>query len=118
MLSLIFSRKSLRDLIIHENMLFWEENNFSKNNRNFFGQMVFGFGKNTLGTTTCEILGKILRAVPEICDRLQINIFVSKFKKFFPKSPNASIRKVNQSESIFQRFFENFTYYGAVTAQT
>ena len=96
-----FFREKSGSLIIHENVFFWEENNFSKNNRIFFGQSVFGFGKNTLRTTTCEILGKILRAVLEICDRLQINIFVSKFKKIFSKSPNGSIRKVNWLESIF-----------------
>ena len=100
-----FQKKS-GSLIIHENVFFWEENNFSKNNRIFFGQSVFGFGKNTLRTTTCEILGKILRAVLEICDRLQINIFVSKFKKIFSKSPNGSIRKVNWLESIFQHFLK------------
>ena len=99
-----FFREKSGSLIIHENVFFWEENNFSKNNRIFFGQSVFGFGKNTLGTTTCEILGKILGAVLEISDRLQIMIFVSKFKNFFSKSPNGSIRKVNQLESIFQHF--------------
>ena len=99
-----FVRKNSGSLIIHENVFFWEENNFSKNNRIFFGQSVFGFGKNTLGTTTCEILGKILGVVLKICHRLQINIFVSKFKNFFSKSPNGSIRKVNQLESIFQHF--------------
>ena len=99
-----FFRENSCSLIIHENVFFWEENNFSKNNRIFFGQSVFGFGKNTLGTTTCENLGKILGAVLQIRHRLQINIFVSKFKKFFSKSPNGSIRKVNQLESIFQHF--------------
>ena len=99
-----FFREKSGSLIIHENVFFWEENNFSKNNRIFFGQTVFGFGKNTLRTTTCEILRKILRAVLEISDRLQIMIFVSKFKIFFSKSPNGSICKVNQLESIFQHF--------------
>ena len=101
-----FVRKNFSSLIMRKNVFFWEENNFSKNNRIFFGQTVFGFGKNTLGTTTCEILGKILGAVLQICHRLQINIFVSKFKKIFSKSPNGSIRKVNQLESIFQHFLK------------
>ena len=101
-----FFREKSGSLIIHENVFFWEENNFSKNNRIFFGQSVFGFGKNTLRTTTCEILRKILRAVLEISDRLQIMIFVSKFKNFFSKSPNGSIRKVNWLESIFQHFLK------------
>ena len=75
-------------------------------NQLVFGQSVFGFRKNTLRTTTCEILRKILRAVLEISDRLQIMIFVSKFKIFFSKSPNGSIRKVNWLESIFQHFLK------------
>ena len=82
-------------------MFFWEENNFSKKNLNFFGETVFVFGKNILRTTTGENLRKILRAVLEICDRLQINFFVSKFKIFFSKSPNGSIRKVRWFLAIF-----------------
>ena len=83
---------------MRKNVFFWEQNNFSKINRIFFGQSVFRFGKNTLGTTTGEILRKILTAVLEIWHRLQINIFVSKFKRkffFLQTSPNGSIRKVN-----------------------
>ena len=75
---------------MRKNVFFWEQNNFSKINRIFFGQSVFGFGKNTLGTTTGEILRQIQSAVPEIWDRLQIKIFVSKFKKKKFFSPNVS----------------------------
>ena len=76
-----FVRQKSGSLIMRKNVFFWEQNNFSKISRMFFGQTVFGFGKNTLGTTTGEILKKIHSAVPEIWDRLQIKIFVSKFKK-------------------------------------
>ena len=83
-----FVRENSGSLIMRKNVFFWEQINFSKISRNFFGQTVFGFGKNTLGTTTGEILRQILTAVLEIWDRLQIKIFVSKFKKkifFFSK---------------------------------
>ena len=105
-------RKNSRSLIIHENVFFWEENNFSKKNLNFFGQMVFGFRKNILRTTTGENLRKILRAVLEICDRLQINFFVSKFKNFFSKSPNDSIRKVNWLKLKSEYFLWNLPTTG------
>ena len=87
-------RKNSRSLIIHENVFFWEENNFSKKNLNFFGQTVFWFRKNILRTTTGENLRKILRAVLEICGRLQINFLSPNSKKFFQSLQMAQFAKL------------------------
>ena len=65
-----------------------------------------------LRTTHPESFVKIARADLEICDRLQINFFVSKFKKFFSKSPNGSIRKVNWLKLKSDHFLRNLPTTG------
>ena len=86
--------------------------------RDFLGQTVFGFWKNMLRTTHPESFVKIVSADLEICDRLQINFFVSKFKIFFSKSPNGSIRKVNWLESKSEHFLQNLPTTGVSQAQS
>ena len=86
--------------------------------RDLWGQTVFGFWKNMLRTTYPESFVKIARADLEICDRLQINFFVSKFKKNFSKSPNGSIRKVNWLESKSEHFLQNLPATGLPQAQS
>ena len=85
--------------------------------RDFWGQTVFGFWKNMLRTTYPESFVKIARADLEICDRLQINFFVSKFKKIFSKSPNGLIRKVNWLEPKSEHFLKNLPTTGVSEGQ-
>ena len=86
--------------------------------RDFWGQTVFGFWKNMLRTTHPESFVKIFSADLEICGRLQINFFVSKFKIFFWKSTNGSIRKVNWLESKSEHFLQNLSTTGVSQAQS
>ena len=86
--------------------------------RDFWGQTVFGFWKNMLRTTHPESFVKIFSADLEICGRLQINFFVSKFKIFFWKSTNGSIRKVNWLESKSEHFLQNLPTTGVSQAQS
>ena len=102
-----FFRKNSGSLIMRKNVFFALSRIFKKKLLNFWHQMVFGFWKIILRTTTGEKMRKILRAVFEKRSRLQIIIFVSKFKKNFLKSPNGSIRKVNWLESKSEHFLQN-----------